>query len=355
MKIKVFLASVTAVLVGLSMVACSAKTSSSASSAATGKTVSTITIGMVTEAWDNPAIKDMADAAIAQAKSYPNVVILAQDSTNMQDEISKVQTLISRGVDALGIEPWDNKAIRPMLELAKTAKIPVFILQSSIPETDGTGLVTSAILGDEIAGGKIAGAWLGSVLKPGAKVAILQGALADTPGIQRADGFELGLKSANPTSTVVARQAADWARDKALQVTTDILTAHGDINAIFADNDEMAFGAVSALTSRKLNNKVSVVGYNGTCIGLQATYAGVFKADGVLFLDQVGKDFVDAAVKVHGGATVPTVIVPPITLLTTENIKKIHDGATSVDVNGVAFAVDNFLKARVEAAVAGKC
>lgn len=314
----------------------------------------TITIGLVTEAWDNPAIKDLADAAIAEAAKDPNVKLLAQDSSNLQDEIAKIETLISQDVDALGIEPWDAKAMIPTLEKAKNAGIPVFILQSVVPGAAEQGLVTSSIMGDEVAGGKIAGTWLGNALGGNGRVAIIEGAPADTPGVERANGVEEGLK-AFPGIEVVARQPADWARDKALTVATNILTANPDINAIFADNDEMAFGAVSALKAAKLDDKVIVVGYNGTCIGLNATYEGVFAGDGILFLDHVGSAFIDAALKTLNKETVEQRIAPAITFLSTENVKKIHEGATTVDVNGEPFQVDALLKTRVDNGATNNC
>ncbi|GES24503.1 hypothetical protein Aple_074020 [Acrocarpospora pleiomorpha] len=320
-------------------------------STGTGKT----TIGMVTQAWDNPAIKDMADAAIAQAGKHANVELLAQDSANMQDMISKVQTMISRKVDALGIEPWDKQQIMPMLQQAKQANIPVFILQSEVPGTQGNGLVVSSLIGNETEGGKVAGRWLGEQLGGSGRVLVLEGAPADTPGIERANGFEQGLAETAPDAKVVARQPADWARDKALRVTTDLLTANSDIDAIFADNDEMAFGALSALRARKLEGKVTLIGYNGTCIGLQATYQGTFAADGVLFLDLIGAEFIDASLATIKGEKVPAKIEPPITLLTTAHLKEIEQGATSVTVNGKPFEVDDLLRARVTKAISGTC
>lgn len=314
----------------------------------------TITIGLVTEAWDNPAIKDLANAAIAEAAKHPEVKLLAQDSSNIQDEIAKIDTLISQGVDALGIEPWDAKALIPTLEKAQKAGIPVFILQSVVPGAAEQGLVTSSIMGDEVAGGNIAGTWLGNALNGSGSVAILEGAPADTPGVERANGVEEGLKAFTGIE-VVARQPADWARDKALTVATNILTAHPDIDAIFADNDEMAFGAVSALKAAKLDDKVIVVGYNGTCIGLNATFEGVFAGDGILFLDHVGSAFIDAALKTLNGEVVEQRIAPAITFLSTENVKKIHEGATEVDVNGTPFQVDELLKTRVDNGATNNC
>ncbi|WP_432974755.1 sugar ABC transporter substrate-binding protein [Dactylosporangium sp. CA-233914] len=338
-------------LAGAALLLLSSACSQPATSSETGKT----TIGLVTQAWDNPAIKDLADAATAQAGKHANVTLLAQDSSNMQDMISKVQTMISRKVDALGIEPWDKQQIMPMLQQAKQAKIPVFILQSQVPGTEGNGLVVTSIIGDETAGGKVAGRWLGEKLGGSGRVLVLEGAPADTPGIERANGFEQGLKESAPNATVVARQPADWARDKALRVTTDLLTANSNIDAIFADNDEMAFGALAALRARKLEGKVTLIGYNGTCIGLKATYDGTFAADGILFLDQVGSKFIDAALDQMNGKQVPPKIEPPITLLTTAHLKEIEQGAKSVTVNGSPFDVDDALRKRVTDAIAGKC
>ncbi|WP_158605590.1 sugar ABC transporter substrate-binding protein [Amycolatopsis panacis] len=314
-----------------------------------------IKVGLVTQAWDNPAIKDMSNAAEAAATAKGNIELLSQDSRDMQDMVTKLQAMIGRGVKALGIEPWDKQQIMPILNQAKAANIPVFILQSEIDGAHGKGLVVTSIIGDETAGGTVAGTWLGQQLKGPAKVAVLEGAPADTPGIERANGFVQGLSAANPSAAVVARQPADWARDKALRVTTDILTAHPDVHAVFADNDEMAFGAISALEARNLKGKVPVVGYNGTCIGLRATYQGTFAADGILFLDHVGAEFVNSVVARLDGKNVPEKVEPPITLLTTAGLKQIADGAKSVDVNGKPFAVDAALAKRVNDAVAGRC
>jgi ribose transport system substrate-binding protein len=312
-------------------------------------------IGLVTQAWDNPAIKDMSEAAEAAAEENGNIELLSQDSRDMQDMVTKLQTMIGRGVDALGIEPWDKQQIRPILSQAKAAGIPVFILQSEVEGAYDDDLVVTSIIGDETAGGEVAGTWLGNELQGAADVVVLEGAPADTPGIERADGFEQGLAAANPEATVVARQPADWARDKALRVMTDILTAHPDVDAVFADNDEMAFGAISALEARNLKGKVPVIGYNGTCIGLQATYDGTFVASGILFLDHVGSEFIEAAVAHNEGEDVPEKIEPAITLLTTAQVKEISDGAKSVDVNGEPFEVDASLAKRVSDAVAGDC
>lgn len=314
-----------------------------------------IKVGLVTQAWDNPAIKDMSEAAEAAAAAKGNIELLSQDSRDMQDMVTKLQAMIGRGVKALGIEPWDKQQIMPILTQAKAANIPVFILQSEIEDAQNRGLVVTSIIGDETEGGKVAGTWIGHHLNGAAKVAVLEGAPADTPGIERANGFEQGLAAANPGATVVARQPADWARDKALRVMTDILTAHPDIDAVFADNDEMAFGAISALETRNLKGKVPVIGYNGTCIGLRATYQGTFVASGILFLDHVGSEFINSVVARLDGQGVPEKVEPPITLLTTNQVKEISGGAKSVDVNGKPFNVDDALAKRVNDAVAGRC
>ncbi len=82
---------------------------------------------------------------------------------------------------------------------------------------------------------------------------------------------------AYPGIEVVARQPADFDRTKGLDVMTNRLQAHPDIQGVFAENDEMALGAVKALGS-KAGTSVSVIGFDGEPDGLKAVKNGTMYA-----------------------------------------------------------------------------
>jgi ribose transport system substrate-binding protein len=309
------------------------------------QTSNKIRVGVVLQNFTNPAIKDMANSMTTEQKArYPNLTLVIQDSTTLQDQVSKAETLIAQHVDALALQPWEGQAIFPTLQKAKQSNVPVFLVQDDAPGAVSQGLAVTYIAGDETQGGKLVGQWLLQHV-PSGNVALVQGAAGDAPAIQRTTGFTQALNGRS--LNIVAEQPANWARDQGLNVTTNILTAHPDLAAIFAENDEMAFGAIQAIKSGAKEGKITLIGYNGTCIGLQATIQGTFAAEGILALGAIGQQFVQQSVALHDGKKVQPRIVTPIVVMDTAQMKAVLNGSQSTDVVG--------LKDNLKKAAAGNC
>jgi hypothetical protein len=73
---------------------------------------------------------------------------------------------------------------------------------------------------------------------------------------------------------VVSSLTAKWRRDEGMRVMNDILTAHPDLNAVMAMNDEMALGALEALRTRGKLKQMKLVGFNGAFEAIQQVYRG---------------------------------------------------------------------------------
>lgn len=304
-----------------------------------------VRIGAVTGNFSNPAVKQMVDAMQAEAKNHPNVELSVQESANVEEQISKAQTMIAQGIKIIGIHPWEGEAILAFEKQQSEKSVKFFNLIDDVPGAVDKGYAVSFVSGDEHKGGELVGQWLASKYDSG-KIAVITGTAGNFSATYRTEGFKKGIAS-KPGLQVVAESTADWQRDKALRVATDILTAHPDLVAIFANNDEMAFGALQALKSVGKAGKVVVMGYNGTCIGIEATLKGEFAADGILPIPQFGQEFVINAIKVANGEKVPPMIAPPIVSMDTSEAKAIADGSKS--------DVDAPLKARVQEAAQSKC
>jgi ABC-type sugar transport system substrate-binding protein len=304
-----------------------------------------IRIGAVTGNFSNPAVKQMVDAMEAELANYPNVTFLVQDSANVQEQVAKAETMLAQGVQILGLHPWDGKLIFPALERAKERNVKVFLLIDDAPGAIDQGLAVSFISGNEREGGRLLGEWLAGELPDGGKIAIVEGAPGNYAAIYRSEGFKQGIE-ANPNIQVVAEATGNWQRDQGLRVATDMITANPDLSAIFAHNDEMAFGALQALRAANKFGDIILIGYNGTCIGIEATLKGEFQADGILPIPQIGSEFIINAVKAANGEAVPPTIEPPILALTTEEATAVAESESEVDPA---------LKARVDQAAAGQC
>ncbi|MCA1481370.1 substrate-binding domain-containing protein, partial [Bradyrhizobium sp. NBAIM08] len=96
-------------------------------------------------------------------------------------------------------------------------------------------------------------------------LAILLGAAGVNVTDDRNAGFKEGLASANSQIKLIAEQAADYERAKGQTVTEQLITAHPEINCIYAHNDEMALGAVAALQAAGVQpGEVKIITIHGT-------------------------------------------------------------------------------------------
>jgi ribose transport system substrate-binding protein len=167
------------------------------------------------------------------------------------------------------------------------------------------------VASDNVAGGKQAAEELGAALGKQGTVIVLQGVAGTSASRDRGAGFAEGMK-AFPDIKIVAKQTANFDRAAALDVTTNLLQANPGVTGVFAENDEMALGAVQALGA-KAGKDVKVVGFDGTTDGLAAIKAGTLVASIAQQPAKLGQLAVEQAAKVLKGdkidATVPVGVV----------------------------------------------
>jgi ribose transport system substrate-binding protein len=113
---------------------------------------------------------------------------------------------------------------------------------------------------------------------------------------------------------VVASQPADFDRAKGLKVMENILQGNKDIQAVFAHNDEMALGALSAIQAAGKN--ILVVGFDATDDAVKAVKEGKLSATVAQKPDLIGKTALEAAVKVAKGEKVDANIPVALELVT---------------------------------------
>jgi ABC-type sugar transport system substrate-binding protein len=147
-------------------------------------------------------------------------------------------------------------------------------------------------------------------------------------------GYDQAAAS-SPGLKTVAKLNGNWDRPTALSVANNLLTAHPDVNALFALNDDMAFGVASAVQAR--GKKLVLVGYNGAADGIQAVWNGTFDATVMLRLYGVGQKAVDVAVAVAKGQSVEAKTVTTPLLVDKAMIQGFLDGTQKADPDVIAF------------------
>ncbi|HAJ3477933.1 TPA: ribose ABC transporter substrate-binding protein RbsB, partial [Escherichia coli] len=163
------------------------------------------------------------------------------------------------------------------------------------------GDVVSHIASDNVQGGKMAGDYIAKKVGESAKVIELQGIAGTSAARERGEGFKQAV--AAHKFNVLASQPADFDRTKGLNVMQNLLTAHPDVQAVFAQNDEMALGALRALQTAGKSD-VMVVGFDGTPDGEKAVNSGKLAATVAQLPEQIGAKGVETADKVLKGEKV---------------------------------------------------
>ncbi|MGW7230847.1 ABC transporter permease/substrate-binding protein [Streptomyces cyaneofuscatus] len=279
-----------------------------------GSSGGTTKVGMSLSTLNNPFFVQMKDGAQAEAKKAGIDLTVTDAQNDASQQANQLQNFTSSGVSSIIVNPVDSDAVGPGVRSANKADIPVIAADRGVNKADAATLVAS----DNVAGGKLAADALADKLGGKGSIVILQGTAGTSASRERGAGFAEGLK-AYPDIKVVAKQPADFDRTKGLDVMTNLVQSHPDITGVFAENDEMALGAVKALGS-KAGTSVSVVGFDGTPDGLKAVEAGTLYASVAQQPSELGRIAVQNAVKAAKGEKVEKTVKVPVKVVTRENV-----------------------------------
>lgn len=229
------------------------------------------------------------------------------DSRRQNDQ---VETFIAQNVDAIIVAPTDSSGIAPVIAEARAKGIPVFTADIAAHGAD----VVSHIASDNERGGVLLAEYLAEKLGGEGKIAII-----DHPTVasvqDRTRGFVETL-ARYPGITIVQRAPGEGQRDKALRACQDILQAHPDLAAIFGINDDSALGALAAVEAAGLQDKILIVGFDGTPEAVQAIRAGkALKADAVQYPDKIGITTIQIIADCLAGKEVPSVVPVDVGLI----------------------------------------
>ncbi|MDX2916728.1 MULTISPECIES: substrate-binding domain-containing protein [Streptomyces] len=279
-----------------------------------GSSGGTTKVGMSLSTLNNPFFVQMKEGAQAEAEKAGIDLTVTDAQNDASQQANQLQNFTSSGVSSIIVNPVDSDAVGPGVRSANKADIPVIAADRGVNKAETATLVAS----DNVAGGKLAADALADKLGGKGSIVILQGTAGTSASRERGAGFAEGLK-AYPDIKVVAKQPADFDRTKGLDVMTNLIQSHPGVTGVFAENDEMALGAVKALGS-KAGKSVSVVGFDGTPDGLKAVEAGTLYASVAQQPAELGKIAVQNAVKAAKDEQVASTVKVPVKVVTRENV-----------------------------------
>nr|WP_107059023.1 substrate-binding domain-containing protein [Streptomyces sp. NRRL B-1347] len=272
-------------------------------------------VGLSLSTLNNPFFVQMKEGAQAEAEKAGVDLTVTDAQNDASQQANQLQNFTSGNMKAVIVNPVDSDAVGPAARAANKAGIPVVAADRGVNKADVATLVAS----DNVAGGRQAAKALADKLGGKGEVVVLQGTAGTSASRERGKGFAEGIK-AFPGIKVVAEQPADFDRTKGLDVMTNLLQSHPGVDGVFAENDEMALGAVKALGG-KAGKSVSVVGFDGTPDGLTAVADGTLYASVAQQPKELGRIAVRNAVAVADDEKVPSLVKVPVKVVTAENVK----------------------------------
>lgn len=272
-------------------------------------------IGLSISTLNNPFFVTLRNGAQQAAKKEGAKLIIADAQDDAATQQDDVQNFVTQQVDAILINPVDSEAVVPAVQAANQANIPVIALDRGA----SGGKLETLIASDNVEGGRMAAKELIQLVGSG-PVAQLEGIPGTSPTRDRGQGFEEVI-NAQDAVQLVSSQTANFLRTEGLNVTENILQSNPGIKGIFAQNDEMAMGAVRALGGRA-GSEVKIVGFDGIEDSLKAIQAGKMNATIAQQPDKIGSLGVENAMKVVDGKSVDKNIPVQVKLVTKENVSQ---------------------------------
>jgi inositol transport system substrate-binding protein len=255
------------------------------------------------------AQKNNIDVVTGDAKGDPN------------EQLKIVENFITQGVDAILIHVVDQTIAPTITKECLAANIPLVYFNRK-PEDSAlsAGKVVAVASPEEVAG-NLEGEFVAKKLGGKGNVAILMGTMGTAPQIGRTKGTK-DVLAKYPGIKVVREQTANFARPDAVTVVEDWLASDVTINAIVANNDEMALGAVLVLEEKKMKDKVVVTGVDATSDALK--FIADKRLDMTVFQNGAaqGRGGVQTAIKLVKHQMVPIFTAIPFEPVTYDNYKK---------------------------------
>ncbi|MFC4652093.1 substrate-binding domain-containing protein [Lactococcus nasutitermitis] len=278
------------------------------------KKPSELKIGVSISTTNNPYFVSMDNAITKMAKKDGAKVTISDAQNDSATQLNDVQNFVSQNVDAILINPVDSDAVVPAIKAANNAHIPVICMDRGA----NGGTVLATVASDNVKAGKMAAEAVEKYVGKDAKVLELSGTPGASSTIDRGNGFNSEAKSLG--LSILSSQSANFDRTTALNTTQNMLQSHKDVQAIFAQNDEMALGAAKAVQSAGL--KVAIFGIDGEDETHTAIKDGTVTATVAQQPAKIGQMALQATFDHFDGKKVDKTINSPIYLITKDNVNE---------------------------------
>ncbi|APO70868.1 rhizopine ABC transporter substrate-binding protein (plasmid) [Rhizobium gallicum] len=291
-------------------------------------TASAETIGVSMALFDDNFLTVLRNGMTDYAKTQDGVTLQIEDAQNdVGKQLSQVQNFVASGVDAIIVNPVDTDATVALSQAADAAGIPLIYVNRQPVNVDQLPEKQAFVASDEKESGTLETKEVCRLLKEAgkteAKAVVMMGELSNQAARMRTQDIKDVI--ATPECSfikIVEEQTANWSRTQGADLMTNWLSAGVEFDAVIANNDEMAIGAIQSLKAAGKDMKdVIVSGVDATQDALAAMATGDLDVSVFQNAAGQGKGAVDAALKIARGETVEKKGYVPFELVTPANLK----------------------------------
>ncbi|MDB6126460.1 MAG: monosaccharide transporter substrate-binding protein family, partial [Verrucomicrobia bacterium] len=267
----------------------------------------------------NPFFVQIAKGAESEARAVGGAELkftAVSSGYDLNAQMNQMEDFIASHVDLIILNAADTKGIAPAVRKARAAGIVVIAV-----DVAAAGGVDATVMSDNVQAGRLVAEFTARRLKGKGRVVILNGPSVSAVADRVAGAEEVFRR--NPGIEVLSRdQNAEGNRMGGLNVMTSLLTAHPDIDAVFAINDPSALGAALALQQAR-RREIFVVGVDGAPDALKALRdpQSPFSATAAQDPFAMAVKAVKVGVEIlHGQKPADPLILIPVTLVSRDNV-----------------------------------
>lgn len=206
-------------------------------------------------------------------------LILEDAQQKQEKQITAIRNFINQGVDYIVLAPTTENGWDTVLAEAKTAGIPVILVDRRIEVADDS-LFTCWVGSDFRREGDTAAQWMEENLPPMLRIVHLQGNIGSSAQIGRSDGLSAAIEK-HPGWELVFQAPGDFTQAKGQELIGSLLADGTGFDVIYSENDNMAYGAISALKSAGISpgKDIPIVSFDASAAALRLVTKGEINLD----------------------------------------------------------------------------
>lgn len=273
------------------------------------------TFGATYWTMNNPYFIALEDGIRATVEADGHQLISYDPQGDVTKQISQIEDLIAQDVDLIFLNPADWEGVRPALDAAEKAGIPIIVVDTPVYDSD---MVLSTVWSDNYKAGQLCAEDLMS--KTDSANIIILDLPTDKSAAERYQGFYDTI-TANGNYTILDTHNGEGDTAASLPVMEDMIQAYGDdIDVVFAINDPSAIGAIAALEAAGMIDDVMVYSVDGSPDGKAMIQDGKLEGTAAQFPEEMGKLAVQHAYDALAEKEIPVEVFVDVEMVNSDTL-----------------------------------